>query len=712
MTAFQRLSRWRPLASSRAALSSLTPSSVAPSQAADGPLRGFLWLPVLILAGGLLTTGLFCHSQRHFRQLEHERIERTLAADITQAIQTRIETNTAILDAVVGLFSASTQVTSQEFTNFISTLQSHRSHLRGIQGVGFAAVVPDNDSATFERLMRSQGLEQFQIRPAGQRNPTTAIVYLQPNDWRNQRAIGFDMYSEPTRRQAMAEAAATGETQLSGPVRLVQETENRPQAGMLLYSPVYRDVAIDFRSPQDRLQRLVGWAYSPLRMEDLISSALETINNPDLNGTGVLVYDGERQDAKRLLFDNLGLASSDRLNHPTWQTVPINNRRWLIGIQLDHRKPHPSGWSPEILLTGLLGMAISSLAAILSQRLVASHLALREALGREQLAARERALAAAVFDNSPVAIVVTDPDGFILQVNQAFTQLSGYSALETRGRKTNLLRSGRHDPSFYQKMWEEITQKGHWSGEVWNLHRNGQIRRHDLNITAVLDGRDQIVNFVGLLRDVTDRHSQEERMRFLAGHDQLTGLANRARLTEQLKRDLALAERYGHGLGVLYLDLDGFKPVNDRFGHAVGDRVLQVMAARMQRVLRKSDLLCRQGGDEFVVLISEAGGITELAGLARKLVAAIEAPLDELRPEETAQHTPRPSAAARRASAEGSADSGSAMVQKLSASVGVARYPDHGRSADDLLSAADHAMYRAKQTGDCVCVAVGFEARA
>lgn len=623
-----------------------------------------------MLLGGLLTTALFCNSERHYKQLEHERIERTLAADITEVIEARLGTDIAMLDATVGLFNASERVTRDEFSRFARSLISHSPNLKGIQGVGFAAVVPGNDVRAFETEIRRDGQPDFRIRPPGPRPLTTAIVYLQPDDWRNQRAIGFDMHSETVRRSAMQLAASTGEPALSGPVRLVQEINVLPQAGTLLYLPIYANPNDRFQSPQDRLRRLRGWAYSPLRMGDLINSALADVNNPDKIGTGVLIYDGNQPRRDRLLFDNLGLDGSARLTHPTWLKVMVAKRTWLIGIQIDHRRVSPGGWSKELLLMALLGFSLSGLMALITLRLVKNHLRLRAALAGEQAAASERALASVVFDNSPVGIVVTDPDGIIIRVNQAFTRISGYALQECRGLKSNLLKSGRQDVDFYREMWAAIIQKGHWAGEIWNRHRTGQIRRHDLTITAVLDSKEQIVNFVGLLRDVTERHTQQEEMRHLATHDQLTGLANRTLLMEALNRSLALAARQGRRVGLLFLDLDGFKPVNDHFGHGTGDCLLQAVANRLLSSIRKSDTLCRQGGDEFVLLVPEVEDLAQLVSLAEKLLLSLQEPYPDL-----------PSGIT------------------IGASIGVACWPEHAEDADGLLDAADNAMYQAKHQG-------------
>lgn len=637
-------------------------------------------VPWLVFGLGVVITAAACLNQRHYRQLEHERIERELAEEISKAIATRLQTNVAILDAVVGLYNASSDVTRQEFAKFYQAIHGRGDHLKGIQGVGYAAVVPNNDVAAFQQKIRSSGLPDFTIKPPGKRPLTTAIVFLEPNDWRNQRAVGYDMYSQATRRAAMQLSANTGEAALSGPVQLLQETKIRPQVGALIYQAIYKQPVSSFASTQDRLQQLQGWAYSPLRMEDLINSALARVRNPALQGSDVVIYDGDKPVAEQLLYDNQNPQGKPKLRHPTWLTVDVAKRTWLIGTQLSHRNLSPSGWDNNLLLQAVLGLSLSTLAGGLSHRLLNNHLALREALDREQQASRDRALAATVFDINPLAILVTDADGMILRVNQAFAQLSGYSELEARGHKANLLRSGRHDNAFYQEMWTAIIQRGYWHGELWNRHRNGRVSRHELTIRAVRDEQERTLNYVGVLRDVSERHILEEKMRYLATHDQLTGLANRTLLLEELKRSLALAQRQNSGVALLFIDLDNFKPVNDQWGHATGDLLLKAVARRLESAVRSSDTLCRQGGDEFVLLVPDAPAVEQLLVIAWKLQQSLHEPFSD--------------------SDELPAD------VNISASIGIARWPDHAYDADGLLDAADSAMYRAKhQEGEHIATA-------
>ena len=640
-------------------------------------------LPWLVLAAGLGLTALWCHQQRQFSKFEHERTERDLAESISSVIRSRLQTNTTVLDAVVGLFDSTEEVSQDDFRAFYQAVNRGRETLKGIQGVGYAIKVPEGDVTGFERQVKASGRPNFSIRPPGSRPLTTAILYLEPHDWRNQRALGFDMYSQATRRDAMQLAATTGEPALSGPVRLLQENSIRPQVGVLLYQAIYRTPSEDFNSVQERIQNLKGWAYSPLRIEDLIQGALATVDDPALKGTGVLIYDSSRHRPENLLFDNHHLANSPKLTHPTWTEVSIANRTWVIGIQLDQRTLHAEGWNQALLLQAMLGTSLSILSAVLSQQLLRNHQSVRQALLLEQEASRERALAGTVFDSSPIAIMVTDGDGVIMKVNQAFCQLTGYSELEARGHTViNLFRSGRHENSFYDHIRTEIRSKGYWSGEIWNRHRNGQIIRHELSITAVLDEQQQPTSYVGLLRDVSERYQQEERMRFMATHDQLTGLANRTLLIEELNRSLALAKRQGWGVGLLFIDLNHFKPVNDHYGHSTGDALLKAVAQRLASTCRESDTLCRQGGDEFVLLIPESPSIQTLQTVAVKVLAALEQPFP----------------------------AGPDLPKDIciSASIGVARWPDHAQDADGLIEAADTAMYAAKVQGEmAISIAAG-----
>ena len=617
------------------------------------------------MAGGLVLTAAVCEQTRRFGIQKHLRIETTLLDNVVDALRSKLDVNIALLAAVVGLFNSSSEVNRQQFSTFFETVSLNTTQLKGVQGVGFARWIPAVQLQAYESRIRSEGFPTFTVRPPGPRANYSAIEFLEPFDWRNQRAFGFDMFSEPVRRQAMQRARHTGNATLTGKVQLVQETQEDLQRGVLIYLPIFADRG---QVREISRQTLLGWAYSPLRINDVVNSAISGIDNSDLAGTGVLVFDGDQLDANRLLFDNLKLLSRNELRHPSYQTIAVAGRTWLVGVQLSPRLVGPNGIDSAYWMNLIVGLGSSLIAALLTRIHVSNHLATREALAISEAAAQERALASTVFEESGQGILVSNPEGRILMANNAFTQLTGYRLSEIKGQRTNLLKSGRHDNAFYQQMWDELIHKGFWEGDIWNRVCSGEIRCHHLSISTVRDDSLEPQYYVGMLQDVTERQRAEQAVRFMAEHDTLTGLANRSMMMEQLERHLALAKRHGHAVALLYIDLDGFKLVNDRFGHNVGDRVLQLVADRFRSVIREGDLLCRQGGDEFVVLVPEAGSTEELLGMAWKLVVASRAPYLEVDP---------PIA--------------------ISASVGVARYPEHGSTSEELLAAADNAMYAAKR---------------
>ena len=624
-------------------------------------------LPWVVLAAGLIGTAGVCEQTRRFGVQEHQRIESTLRDAVVDAIRSKLQTNISILSGVAGFFNGSVDVNRKEFKTYYESVALNTGQLKGVQGVGFTRWIPAQKLKAYEQTIRSQGFPGFQVRPAGPREHYSSIEFLEPFDWRNQRAFGFDMYSEAVRRQAMERARTTGSASLSGKVRLVQETEEDLQRGSLIYVPIYADRGEATSNVQ---RELVGWAYSPLRMNDVVNSAVAGIDNPDMAGTGVVVFDGDKPLQRNLLYDNLKLINHGLLTHPSLEPVEIAGHTWLVGVQLPTRLVTPNGINAAFWINLLIGSGVSAIAALATRILVTNHLATRQALEISQAAIQERAIATTVFEESGQGIVVSNPEGRILTANSAFCQLTGYRISEIKGQRTSLLKSGKHDQAFYQQVWHHLTNKGFWEGDIWNKIRNGELRCHHVSISVVRDQSLKPTCFVGMYQDVTERQEAEEAVRFMAQHDALTGLANRAMLMDQLERDLALARRHGHGLALLYMDLDGFKPVNDCFGHQIGDRVLTTVSARFSATIRDSDLLCRLGGDEFVVLVPVAGSTAELEAMAWNLVEASRKPIKELD-----------------------------VSIAISASVGIARYPEHGTNAEQLLSAADAAMYEAKRSG-------------
>ncbi|MEB3331245.1 MAG: CHASE domain-containing protein [Synechococcaceae cyanobacterium] len=613
---------------------------------------------------------------RRLAQQSHARIERTVLEDISSAVSISLEETINTVSGVAGLFNASGQVERREFRRYFEALHRQEGRLAGIQGIGFARFLTGSERQALIDSVRAEGFESFTIRPAGRRPLMSAIVFLEPFDRRNQRAFGFDMYSEQVRRRAMDQAALNGQPMMSGRVRLLQENGIAEQAGVLIYTPVYRSGLLSLpNSPSDYPAKLQGWAYAPIRVGDLIKASLERVSNPDLRGSLVVVQDTQNDGSRVELFRNRALDANVPLQHPQWQTLEIGGRSWNVGVQLSGELVGPNGFTPAVQLLLGFGAMASLLTGLGTHLLVKNHSATEVALAEARAANEERALATAVFEASPQAIVVTDPMGRVLSANQSFARITGYSGSEILGRNLSLLKSGRHDASFYADLWTQARERGFWQGEIWNRLRDGDIRLHELSITAV-HGRDLAVsNYVGMLQDISERHRARQLLQHQALHDPLTGLPNRAQLMQLLNTALAAAKDQGHGVGVALLDLDGFKAVNDSYGHELGDRLLQMAGRRINGILRQGDTLFRLGGDEFVVLIPHLEQGRELSALGHRIDEAVAATHEDLE-----------------------------ATVRVRASVGIARSPENGITAAELLRAADQAMYRAKREGLVVVV--------
>jgi diguanylate cyclase (GGDEF)-like protein/PAS domain S-box-containing protein len=234
----------------------------------------------------------------------------------------------------------------------------------------------------------------------------------------------------------------------------------------------------------------------------------------------------------------------------------------------------------------------------------------------------------------PGVISLTAADGAIIDVNDMFTQITGYTREEVLGRNPSLLRSGRQGKDFYTKMWRALLEKGYWSGEIWNRGKDGHIYAEMLTISALRNEGGGIQQYVALFSDITTVKEYERQLKHIANYDVLTGLPNRVLLADRmnqamvqfprLNRAMAQSRRRGQLVAVAYLDLDGFKVVNDRHGHDVGERLLAVVASRMKKVLRKGDTLARLGGEEFVaVLLDLENTEASIPMLNRQVVGSI-----------------------------------------------------------------------------------------
>jgi len=267
-------------------------------------------------------------------------------------------------------------------------------------------------------------------------------------------------------------------------------------------------------------------------------------------------------------------------------------------------------------------------------------------------------------------VMITNKNAKIIEVNPAFTDITDYRQGEVIGKKASILRSGRHEPSFYQTMWQSLLERGFWEGEIWNKRKGGEIYPEWLSISALKDTSDEIEKFIGIFSDISARKETERKIKHLAYFDSLTSLANRAYFMSQIEQFTHSQNMETTSFGLIYIDLDGFKRINDLYGHAAGDYVLKESAQRMILQVRDIDLVARLGGDEFAILMRSASLESELMTVANRLLIAMQKPF----------------------TIDG-------QDEHVGASIGILLYPDDAGDSDSLLRRGDDAMYAAKKEG-------------
>ncbi|CUB04243.1 putative bifunctional diguanylate cyclase/phosphodiesterase [Marinomonas fungiae] len=281
------------------------------------------------------------------------------------------------------------------------------------------------------------------------------------------------------------------------------------------------------------------------------------------------------------------------------------------------------------------------------------------------------ALAASVYEQLHEGILISNVEGKIIDVNEAFTRITGYSRDEVIGERPNLLKSGRHDRDFYDQLWQTLQIEGVWTGEIWNKRKNGDVYPELITISAVKNNVGELTHYVALFSDITSLKEHEYQLERIAHYDNLTGLPNRFLFRDRLRVAMSQAKNRNEKLALLFLDLDGFKEVNDSYGHTVGDRLLVELAQRISTVLREEDTVARIGGDEFILILPNVMQDNSLEGMLDTLLDTIALPAE--------------------------LDGQSVAV---TSSIGVAVYPeDEDVDADQLIRQADQAMYAAKLAG-------------
>ncbi|WP_303850087.1 EAL domain-containing protein [Seleniivibrio woodruffii] len=283
---------------------------------------------------------------------------------------------------------------------------------------------------------------------------------------------------------------------------------------------------------------------------------------------------------------------------------------------------------------------------------------------------RQLLLAASVIENTIEGITITDCFGTILQVNPAFTQITGFTPEEAIGKTPRILKSEKHDEQFYSSMWQSLIKRGNWSGEIWNRRKNGDAYPEWLSINAIKDELGNITHFVAVFHDISEVKQGEEKLKYQANHDTLTGLPNRQLFNDRLEMAIAFAKRHSQKVAVIFIDLDNFKNVNDTLGHYVGDILLQRVAETLKKCVRTEDTVARLGGDEFMLILQDILTESNAVETSRRILTEFAKPINI---------------------------NGNEFF--INASLGITIYPDDGEDVLTMVKNADLAMYRVKETG-------------
>ncbi|MBZ0092689.1 MAG: diguanylate cyclase, partial [Sulfuricellaceae bacterium] len=295
--------------------------------------------------------------------------------------------------------------------------------------------------------------------------------------------------------------------------------------------------------------------------------------------------------------------------------------------------------------------------------------ALARDMTERKLAQEKTALMLAIIENASEGVFMSDKNGKILSINPAYTKITGYSFEEVVGLPPELLNVGWQDVEFYQRMWKSLKETGYWQGEIWNQRKNGEMYPEQLTLSSVAVDCGEAVYYVGLLSDLTERQRTKEYIHNLTHRDALTGLPNRILLNDRVQQALAQAARHGDKVAILFIDLDRFKVINETLGYAIGDYLLEMVAARLMECCSEDDTVARQGGDEFIILVPQLATQQDAASMAEKVVVALSS-LYRIQDQEL----------------------------HITPSIGISIYPSDGLDEHSLMKHAETAMYHVKET--------------
>ncbi len=579
---------------------------------------------------------------------------RTQSLQLRTAIEERLLNYEQVLAGSAGLFAVSGRVTREQWSEYVNKVDINR-YYPGIEGIGFVERIGVRQMADHISSVRAQGIYDYLVRPLGKGPYYYPMVYMEPGTDRNRRALGYDAFSDPVHRSAMERARDAAVPMVTGKVVLVQESVDEDQAGFLMYYPVFQGGEV----PEIRAERrmmLAGYVFSAFRMNSLFDGIVGLIS-PFLD---VRIYDNGIVSRDTLMYgSNLGSLEND-FSFEMSQTVSLGGRDWLLQTRSTPAFDYlASDARPPIVLGS--GLAISLLLWLFALALIRSRMIAQASAGRYRAITEGAANVTLVLDEEGHALYASpsskdilgfDPDAVDQLEFDQLVHADDWSALK-RGFKDAMAEPGKQMPVVRARI------------------RDAQSRWRDMEGTYTAMLTVPGVNGVVLsLRDLTQLKAAQSELHRLAFYDPLTGLANRQLFRDRLDHVVRRCRRRGEPATLMFLDLDGFKRINDTLGHDAGDELLCQVAQWLQGCVREEDSVARLGGDEFVVLLSRisdsdaAGRVAE--SILRRLCQRIRLNEHEV---------------------------------GVTVSIGITMIPDDSDDAGTLMKYADLAMYRAKEVG-------------
>jgi diguanylate cyclase (GGDEF)-like protein/PAS domain S-box-containing protein len=625
----------------------------------DLPLRKLLefrnaWIAWLVLVAAIGVTILLWQVSIHLVKDRTEARFRTQSLQLKTAIEERLLNYEQVLAGSAGLFAVAGQVSREQWREYIDKVDINR-YYPGIQGIGYAKRIDVRQVADHIAAVRAEGVPDYLVNPLGAGPDYFPMVYLEPGTERNFRALGYDAFSDPIHRRAMEKARDNAVPTITGKVVLIQEEFAENQASFLMYYPVYQGGKV----PEIRAERrmmLAGYVFSAFRMNNLIDGIVGLIS-PFLD---VRIYDNGAADRENLMYgSNLGSLDNE-FSFEMGQTLTAGGREWLLQTRstpaFDFLAADPR---PPIVLAS--GLTISLLLFLFVLTLIRSRLMAQISAGRYR----------AITEGAANVTLVMNRAGKAVYASPSSFDILGFYSDKVPALEFEELVHADDWPHLQRGFEASVNSPGKQMPVIRARIRDakGQWRDMEGTYTAMLSVPG-VEGIVLSLRDLTQLKAAQTELHRLAFYDPLTGLANRQLFRDRLNHVVRRSRRSGESAALMFLDLDGFKRINDTLGHDAGDELLRQVAKWLDGCVREEDSVARLGGDEFVVLLSRISGSNAAGKVAesilRRLCQRVRLSDHEV---------------------------------GITVSIGITMIPHDSEDAGVLMKYADLAMYRAKEMG-------------